>query len=91
MVARRAAFERPTAVQTMSAIFAEEPRRVADLTPRVPERVQEIIERGLAKDPDARYASTLDLAREVRGVARHERDGGRGRRSLRRTKCAPAD
>jgi len=82
MVARRAAFERPTAVQTMSAIIAEEPRRVADLNPRVPERVQEIIERCLAKDPDARYASTLDLAREVRGVARHERDGGRGPRVL---------
>ena len=72
MVTGRVAFARPTAVQTMSAIIAEEPQRVADLNPHVPERLQEIIRRCLAKAPAERYASTLDLARDVRLVARHE-------------------
>lgn len=69
MVTGRIAFLRASAVQTMSAIIAEEPPRVADLNPRVPSRVQEIIERCLAKDPDERYDSTLDLARDVRMAA----------------------
>ncbi len=72
MVTGRVAFARPTAVQTMSAIIAEEPRRIADLNPRVPERLQEIIRRCLAKAPADRYASTLDLARDVRAIAKYE-------------------
>ncbi len=61
--------------QTMSAIITEEPPRVTDINPHVPERAQEVIERCLAKDAGQRYASTFDLARDVRiasgaGVAR---------------------
>ncbi len=69
MVTGRVAFRRATPVQTMSAIIAEEPPRVSELNPRVPERAQEIIERCLAKDPEKRYASTLDLARDVRSAS----------------------
>lgn len=76
MVTGRVAFRRETAVQTMSAIITEEPSRVTALNPRVSDRLQEIIERCLAKNPDKRYASTLDLARDVR-IA-----GGTGAASL---------
>jgi hypothetical protein len=53
----------------MSAIIADELPLVADLNPRVPNRLQEIIERCLAKDPGGRYDSTLDLARDLRTAA----------------------
>jgi serine/threonine-protein kinase len=66
MVAGKSAFRRPTPVQSMAAIIAEEPAPLATLNPRVPERVRVIIERCLGKDPDKRYDSTLDLARDVR-------------------------
>ena len=57
---------RGTAVQTMAAIIAEEPPRIASVNPRIPARAVEIVERCLEKSPGQRYASTLDLARDVR-------------------------
>jgi len=59
------AFERPSAVQTLTAIIEEEPEPVERLNPRVPEPLAWIVERCLAKDPEERYASTRDLAREL--------------------------
>ena len=61
----RKAFERPSAVQTLTAIIEEEPEPVERLNPRVPEPLAWIVERCLAKDPEERYASTRDLAREL--------------------------
>ena len=68
MVAGRVAFRRPTPVQTMAAIIAEEPEPLGELDPRIPERVRVIVDRCLSKDPDKRYDSTLDLARDVRSA-----------------------
>ena len=69
MVTGRVTFRRASAVQTMTAIITEEPPRVADLSPHVPSRVEEIIERCLAKAPGERYDSTLDLARDLKSAA----------------------
>jgi eukaryotic-like serine/threonine-protein kinase len=62
------AFERKSVVQTLSAILDDEPRPIAELNPAFPPPARWPIERCLAKEPDARYASTLDLAHELRGI-----------------------
>ncbi len=58
-------FRRSSGVETMAAIIAEEPRRIAELNARAPTILSWIIERCLAKDPGERYASTADLARDL--------------------------
>ena len=58
-------FRRETVVQTMSAIIAEDARPIGEVKPKTPAPLRWIIERCLAKDPAARYASTADLARDL--------------------------
>jgi tetratricopeptide (TPR) repeat protein len=62
------AFKRDSAVQTLSAIIEAEPRPIAELNPSFPPPARWAIERCLAKEPEKRYVSTLDLARELRGI-----------------------
>jgi hypothetical protein len=66
MLTGRKAFERPTVVQTLSAIIQEDPEPVERINPRVPAPVLWILARLLAKDPEERYAATRDLARELK-------------------------
>jgi tetratricopeptide (TPR) repeat protein len=63
-----AAFKRESPVQTLSAIIEDEPRPIAELNPSFPPPARWAIERCLAKEPEKRYVSTLDLARELRGI-----------------------
>jgi hypothetical protein len=65
------AFLKKTGVDTLGAILNEEPAPIASINPRVPAPLRWIAERCLAKDPDARYASTRDLARELATVGGH--------------------
>ncbi|HLN58751.1 MAG TPA: protein kinase [Thermoanaerobaculia bacterium] len=65
------AFLRKTAAETMSAIIRDEPEPLGKLRPEVPPPLRWIVERCLAKDPDERYASTRDLARDLAGVRDH--------------------
>ncbi len=67
----RKAFVRKTAAETMSAIIREEPEPLVKLRPEVPPPLRWIIERCLSKDPEERYASTRDLARDLAGVRDH--------------------
>jgi Tol biopolymer transport system component len=62
------AFARDTAVETLSAIIREEPPKIESYSPSTPEPVRWIAARCLAKDPDGRYTSTRDLARELAGL-----------------------
>jgi hypothetical protein len=64
IVSGRRAFERRTPVETLSAILREEPPPLA-LGGRVDLPVRRVIERCLSKDPDSRYGSSRDLARDV--------------------------
>jgi len=68
MLTGRRAFKRETPVQTLAAIIETEPAPIAELNPSVPEPVRWIVERCLEKSPADRYASTLDLARDLRQV-----------------------
>jgi dipeptidyl aminopeptidase/acylaminoacyl peptidase len=68
MLAGRRAFDRPSRAETLSAILRDEPPPLQEASPEVPVPLRWIVERCLAKDPAARYASTLDLARGVQTV-----------------------
>lgn len=60
------AFDGETAIDTLSAILHHEPPSVMKINPRVPVQLADIIKRLLAKSADDRYASTRDLARELK-------------------------
>ena len=65
MLSGKRAFKRETSVQTMAAIIEDEPRLLFDVSPKIPEPVVAVVERCLAKQPERRYASTDDLARDL--------------------------
>jgi tetratricopeptide (TPR) repeat protein len=67
----RRAFHRETPAQSIAAIIESPPGPVGVLNPALPAPLRWIIERCLSKDPAGRYASTLDLARELRNVREH--------------------
>jgi eukaryotic-like serine/threonine-protein kinase len=71
MAAGRRAFQRATAVETMSAIIREDPEPIAQANSHAPAPLRWIVERCLAKSPEERYASTRDLARELASVRDH--------------------
>src|SRR5262245_2785155 len=65
MLTGRRAFGRANAVDTLSAILHEEPEPVGSLRLETPTTLRWLVERCLAKEPDERYASTRDLARDL--------------------------
>ena len=71
MATGRRAFQRGTTAETLTAIIREDTEPVAQANAGVPAPFRWIVERCLQKDPDERYASTRDLARDVRGVREH--------------------
>jgi hypothetical protein len=66
LVTGRRPFVRASVVQTLTAIIQDDAEPVEKLNPRVPPPFCWLIERCLAKDPDDRYASTADLARDLK-------------------------
>ena len=71
MATGQKAFQRETTVDTLSAILHEEPAPIASINPQAPAPFRWIVERCLVKDPEERYASTRDLARELQTVLDH--------------------
>jgi Tol biopolymer transport system component len=61
-------FKRETAVQTLSAIIADEPPDPAQANPMLPVMVRWLIRRLLAKNPRQRFAHTADLAADLRTI-----------------------
>src|SRR5262249_3495068 len=57
--------------ETLTAIIREEPQAVSQLAPKSPAPMRWIIARCLEKEPDGRYASTRDLARDLAGLRDH--------------------
>ena len=62
------AFARATPRETLAAVLQETPEPIARRRPNLPEQLQRIVGRCLAKDPEERYASTKDLARDLRDL-----------------------
>ena len=68
MTTGRRAFQKKTPIDTLAAILNEDPEPVGTLNARTPVPLRWVIERCLAKDPGERYASTSDLARDLRTI-----------------------
>ncbi len=71
MATGKRAFQRKTGAETLVAIIREEPESLGQLAPKAPAPMRWIVERLLAKDPEERYASTKDLARDLKSVRDH--------------------
>jgi predicted ATPase len=68
MLTGKRAFKRSTAAATLVAILQEQAEPIAALNPDAPAPLCWAIERCLAKEPDKRYVSTRDLARELAAI-----------------------
>src|SRR5262249_13937551 len=68
------AFARETAPEILSAIIRDEPKPLDTLNPRAPVPLRWIVGRCLAKEPSERYASTMDLAGDLRSMNEHLSD-----------------
>ncbi|HUP64238.1 MAG TPA: tetratricopeptide repeat protein [Thermoanaerobaculia bacterium] len=68
MLAGRAPFKRSSTVETLAALLNDDPRPLSEVSPYASPELQAIISRCLAKSPEKRYASTSDLARDLRLV-----------------------
>ncbi len=71
MITGKRAFQRGSAAESMAAIIAEEPEPVHNLNPQIPQVLRWILDRCMAKDPEERYASTQDLARDLQSIRDH--------------------
>ncbi len=71
MATGKRAFQRGTAVETLSAIIRDEPEPLAGASPKAPAPFRWIVERCLGKNVEDRYASTRDLARDLQSLREH--------------------
>jgi predicted ATPase/serine/threonine protein kinase len=71
MITGKRTFRRSTGAGTLLAIVRENPQPIALLNPEAPAPLCWVVERCLAKEPEKRYASTRDLAKDIGAI--HER------------------
>ncbi|HZI66906.1 MAG TPA: protein kinase [Thermoanaerobaculia bacterium] len=96
MATGKRAFSRGTAVETLSAIIRDDPEPMGRVNPAAPAPLRWIVESCLQKDPDERYASTRDLARDLKHAQERLSDLSQGtaavagRRRLRASALVPA-
>src|SRR5262249_40350888 len=76
MATGKRAFQKGTAIDTLSAILHEEPKPLSETAPEAPAPLRWIVERCLAKEPDRRYAATRDLARDLDTRPDHAGEAG---------------
>ena len=65
------AFQKKTGVDTLSAILNDDPQPLKELNPQTPAPLRWLVERCLAKDPEERYGTTRDLARDLTTIRDH--------------------
>jgi Tol biopolymer transport system component len=68
------AFQRNTTAETLTAIIREEPEPFSTANPRAPAPLRWIVERCLAKEPEERFETTRDLARDLASIRDHLSD-----------------
>ena len=78
LVSGRRAWRKATAAEALVAIMRDDPPSLSSVDPPVPPPLRRIIDHCLAKDPQDRYASTRDLAGDVRYAAEHPSDASWG-------------
>ncbi|HXM92719.1 MAG TPA: tetratricopeptide repeat protein [Candidatus Dormibacteraeota bacterium] len=65
MLTGKRAYQRSTKAETLVSILREAPEPIGSLSPNVPIPLCWVIERCLAREPEKRYMSTRDLARDL--------------------------
>ena len=65
MLAGRPPFRGETQLQVMRAIAHDDPPNLRDLRPGLPAGIEAIVSRALQKDPEKRYQSAADMARDL--------------------------
>ena len=76
MATGRRPFRGESVVQTLTAVIEDEPEPIALTRPEFSEAVRQIVGRCLAKAPRDRYASTVDLARDLRQARERMSESG---------------
>jgi Tol biopolymer transport system component len=71
MAVGKRAFDRGSAIETLSAILRDEPSPLEVSDPSLPGPFCWVVERCLAKEPERRYESTRDLAWDLKGLWAH--------------------
>jgi Tol biopolymer transport system component len=61
MLAGQKAFSGDSKISTLSAIFSQEPKPLAEIVPDIPRDLEAIVQRCLRKDRDRRFQSMADL------------------------------
>jgi eukaryotic-like serine/threonine-protein kinase len=69
MITGRRAFAKPSQAALIAAIMTEEPQAITACQPDAPAAVERIVLTALAKDPDQRWQTASDLARELAWAA----------------------
>ncbi len=89
MATGRKAFAGPSEASLISAILSSDPPPISSLRPETPPALDRLVRTCLAKDPDARWQSAGDVARELKWIAEESVAGAvaaaahRGRGGLR--------
>ncbi len=81
MVSGALPFSRTTRGAVMSATLNDEPRPLSDVMPHLPSLLVDIVERCLAKAPEARFESAEELAAALRALRRQMGDAARAERT----------
>jgi Tol biopolymer transport system component len=71
MATGKRAVERGTTGETLTAIIREEPEPVSQLNPKVPAPIRWLVERCLTKDPEDRFGTSKDMARDLASIRDH--------------------
>jgi Tol biopolymer transport system component len=69
MLTGQRAFAGQSQASVIASILTAEPRPVSELLPATPAALDRVVRQCLAKDPDDRWSSAGDLARELRWIA----------------------
>ena len=75
MLTSRRAFDGDSPIATLSAILLEEAKPIAEVAPDVPPRLQQVVNRCLRKDPDARWQSMKQVEAELTALKQQSDSG----------------
>ena len=75
MATGRRPFQGDTPISTISAILKDQPQSITDINRTLPRHLGRIVKRALAKDPQRRYQSALELRNELE-LLKEEIDSG---------------
>ncbi len=71
MLTGKRTFQKPSSIDTMSAILNEEPPPFDQVAPGVPPGLQRVVQRGLEKNPEQRFQSASDLGFALQALSEY--------------------